>query len=72
MTTVDEINEVMQAFFYIRVSLYLDIAELQFEIHDRDLRNQELAKDRGAQIKGAIKQRCSSGRHILGGFTRLN
>lgn len=33
---------------------------------DKVLRNQELAKDRGAQIKGAIKHRCSSGRHNLG------
>lgn len=59
-------NEVTHAFFYFRVSLYLDIAERSLKFMIKVLRNQELAKDRGAQIKGAIKHRCSSGRHNLG------
>lgn len=36
-----------------------------FEFRDSDLRNSGLAKDRGWQIRDAIKQKPSAGRHIL-------
>lgn len=59
-------NEVTHAFFLFSSFIISRHRRTQFEIHDKVLRNQELAKDKGAQIKGAIKHRCSSGRHNLG------
>lgn len=50
--------------FWAPVYFNKDIV-LRFEIRDSDLRNSGLAKDRGWQIRDAIKQKPSAGRHIL-------
>lgn len=43
-------NEVTHAFFLFSSFIISRHRRTQFEIHDKVLRNQELAKDRGAQI----------------------